>query len=238
MHSFDYMNAPTSAKAVELLGTVRDQAKIIAGGTDLLDELKEGLIQPKQLINIKPNSALRQISFDPAAGLRLGSLVTLAEAEEHPAIRKNFPILAEAVSVVASPQIRNVATVGGNLCQRPRCWYYRDQSLHCRRKGGPVCYSVAGENQYHAILGGAGCYIIHPSDLAPVLIALNAEVRIAGPGGARTMPLGKFFILPKVDITRENVLKQNEIVEEVTVPAASAGKAGKPSRKAPSAPRR
>ncbi len=226
MHSFDYVNAPTSAKAIELLGTVRDQAKIVAGGTDLLDELKEGLIKPKQLVNIKANAGLRHIAFDAVGGLRLGALATLSEVEDHPAVRKNFPILAEAVRVVASPQIRNVATVGGNLCQRPRCWYYRDEALHCRRKGGPICYSVAGENQYHAILGGAGCYIVHPSDLAPVLIALNAEVRIVGLAGPRMMPLEKFFILPRVDITRENVLKQNEIVEEVTLPAASAGRAG------------
>ncbi len=226
MHNFDYISAPTSAKAIELLGTVRDQAKIIAGGTDLLDELKEGLIKPKQLVNIKANAALRKITFDATAGLRLGALVTLSEVEEHPAVRKNFPILVEAVGVVASPQIRNVATVGGNLCQRPRCWYYRDEALHCRRKGGPICYSVAGENQYHAILGGAGCYIVHPSDLAPALIALNAQVRIAGPAGPRMMPLEKFFILPRVDITRENVLQQNEIVEEVTVPAPSAGRRG------------
>jgi xanthine dehydrogenase YagS FAD-binding subunit len=228
MHSFDYVNAPTSVQAVRLLGTVRDQAKIVAGGTDLLDELKEGLITPKQLVNIKTNAALRGISYDAARGLRLGALATLSEVEEHPAVRKYFPLLAEAASVVASPQIRNVATVGGNLCQRPRCWYYRDQGLDCRRKGGPICYSVGGENQYHAIFGGAGCYIVHPSDLAPALIALDAQVRIAGPAGSRSVPLEEFFILPRVDITRENVLKQNEIVEEVTVagPGASAGRRG------------
>ncbi len=226
MHSFDYVNAPTSAKAIQLLGAVRDETKIIAGGTDLLDELKEGLVKPKQLVNIKANAGLRHITFDPAGSLRLGALATLSEVEDHPAVRKNFAILAEAIGAVASPQIRNVATVGGNLCQRPRCWYYRDQALHCRRKGGPICYSVAGENQYHAVLGGTGCYIVHPSDLAPVLIALDAEVRIVGLAGSRSMPLEKFFILPRVDITRENILKQNEIVEEVTVPAASAGKSG------------
>ena len=227
MHSFDYVNAATSAKAIELLGTVRDGAKIIAGGTDLLDELKEGLIKPKQLVNIKANAGLRRIAFDPAGDLRLGALATLSEVEDDAVVRKMFPILAEAVGVVASPQIRNVATVGGNLCQRPRCWYYRDEALHCRRKGGPICYSVAGENQYHAIFGGAGCYIVHPSDLAPALMALDAEIRIVGPGGPRTMPLEKFFILPRVDITRENVLKQNEMVEEIRVPAAAAGRGGR-----------
>lgn len=221
MHSFDWVDANSSEQAVRLLGKTRDKAKVLAGGTDLLDELKEGIVAPERLINIKSNKALRYIRFAPATGLHLGALTTLAELEEHSTLREHYPILFQAVGQIASPQIRNVATVGGNLCQRPRCCYYRNDAFHCKRKAGPVCFSVNGENMYHAILGGHQCYIVHPSDLAPPLIALGASLTLFGPAGRRTIPLEKFFIGPKANILRENILGQNEIVEEVWVPAPS-----------------
>lgn len=229
MRNFTYVDARSITRAVSLLSTgvpeVSGRAKIIAGGTDLLDELKEGLIAPERLVNIKANPSLKYIRLD-ATGLHLGVLATLTEVENDAQVREHYPVLAAAVLLIASPQIRNVATVGGNLCQRPRCWYYRNDALHCKRKGGPICYSVAGENTYHAILGGHECYIVHPSDLAPPLMALRAQVTIAGPQGRRTLPLKDFFIGPVVDITRENILAQNELVTEVSVPVPPPGTRG------------
>ncbi|MBI4467466.1 MAG: xanthine dehydrogenase family protein subunit M [Acidobacteria bacterium] len=223
MRNFEFVNAPTTERAIELLGP---QAKLIAGGTDLLDELKEGLIAPERLVNLKANRALKYLRFSPSEGLRLGALTTLSELETDRTVREHYPMLAAAVRVIASPQIRNMATVGGNLCQRPRCWYYRNDALHCTRKGGPICYAVSGENQYHAILGGHLCFIVHPSDLAPALMAYDARISYAGPGGRKTLPLGEFFVGPAVNITRENLLQPNEVVEEISLPTPAAGTRG------------
>lgn len=223
MRNFDYVNAPTTQRAVQLLGP---RAKILAGGTDLLDELKEGLIAPARLVNIKANKGLKYIRFARPTGLQIGALATLTDLETDANVREHYPMLVSALRVIASQQIRNVATVGGNLCQRPRCWYYRDEALHCARKGGPICYAVAGENQYHAILGGHTCFIVHPSDLAPALIAYGAEITYLGPGGRKVLPLGKFFIGPAADITRENVLAANDVVESIHVPGPAAGSRG------------
>ena len=234
MRNFEFVNAATTERAIELLGTERGQAKILAGGTDLLDELKEGLIAPERLVNLKANTALKYLRFSPAEGLQIGALTTLSELEENAAVRERYPMLAAAVRVIASPQIRNMATVGGNLCQRPRCWYYRNDALDCARKGGPICYAVSGENQYHAILGGHLCFIVHPSDLAPALIAHEAKITYAGlapsgaeePVGRKTIPLAEFFVGPERDITRETVLEPNEVVEEISVPAPAANARG------------
>jgi xanthine dehydrogenase YagS FAD-binding subunit len=226
VRNFEYVNARSTAQAVQILGVRRGKAKILAGGTDLLDELKEGVQSPGVLVNLKAAKALKYIRFSPATGLQLGALATLAEVAEHAAVRERYAMLSESIAQIASPQIRHVATVGGNLCQRPRCWYYRDQALHCARKGGPFCYAVGGENTYHAILGGHVCFIVHPSDLAPALIAYGARVSYSGPAGPKTLPLEKFFIGPAVDITRENVLGPSDVVESVTVPAPAAGTRG------------
>ena len=226
MRNFEFVNAATTERAIELLGTDRGRAQILAGGTDLLDELKEGLIAPERLVNLKANKNLKYLRFSPADGLKIGALTTLSELEVHAAVRGRYPMLAAAVRVIASPQIRNMATVGGNLCQRPRCWYYRNDALDCARKGGPICYAVSGENQYHAILGGHLCFIVHPSDLAPALIAHEAKITYAGPGGRKTIPLAEFFLGPEKDITRETVLAPNEVVEEISVPTPTANARG------------
>lgn len=230
MRNFEYVSADTTERAVELLGSGKEdptrRPKILAGGTDLLDEMKEGLIAPSRLVNLKANGGLRFLRFDRGEGLRIGSLTTLSELEGDEDVRARYPGLAAAVASVASPQIRNMATVGGNLCQRPRCWYYRDEGLLCARKRGPICYAMVGENTFHAILGGSGCIIVHPSDLAPALIAHDATIAMAGPGGRRTLPLGEFFVGPEVDITRENVLAPDEVVEEIAVPAPGRGSRG------------
>jgi len=226
VRNFEFVNAATTERAIELLGTDRGRAQILAGGTDLLDELKEGLIAPERLVNLKANKNLKYLRFSPADGLKIGALTTLSELEVHAAVRGRYPMLAAAVRVIASPQIRNMATVGGNLCQRPRCWYYRNDALDCARKGGPICYAVSGENQYHAILGGHLCFIVHPSDLAPALIAHEAKITYAGPGGRKTIPLAEFFLGPEKDITRETVLAPNEVVEEISVPTPTANARG------------
>jgi xanthine dehydrogenase YagS FAD-binding subunit len=230
VRNFEYLSADTTGHAVELLGPGKDnpvrRPKLIAGGTDLLDEMEEGLIAPARLVNLKANGDLRFIRFGAADGMRIGALATLSELQRHEAIGAHYPGLAAAVAVIASPQIRNVATVAGNLCQRPRCWYYRDEALPCARKRGPICYALEGENNYHAIFGGSGCIIVHPSDLAPVLIAHDASITIAGPDGRRTIRLEEFFIGPAVDITRENILAPDEVVEEIAVPPPSRGSRG------------
>ena len=217
MENFAYINTTSVEEASSLLGEDWDETKIIAGGTDLLGELKEYIETPKKVVNLKTIPGLNEINAD-SSGLTIGALVTLAEIAAHPTIQKHYTVLAEAADSVASPQIRNVGTLGGNLCQRPRCWYYRNPDIICLKKGGDICYAVEGLNKYHAIFGGGPVYIVHPSDVAPALIALGATVKIIGPGEEKTMPLEDFFILPEVNPQRENVLEPNEVVAEVHIP--------------------
>ena len=154
------------------------------------------------------------------AELRIGGLVTLTWLSTHPAVASGYRVLAEAAGSVATPQIRNVATLAGNLCQRPWCWYYR-QRFPCYKHGGSRCFSRTGESQFNAIFGGGPSYIVHPSDTAPALVALDARFRLVGPGGDRVVPAGEFFTLPRVDVARENVLEPTEVLADVTVPTAS-----------------
>lgn len=218
MQVFEYVKPDSVQEAIKALGRSFSEAKILAGGTDLLGELKEGLIAPNRLVNIKGVPNLRYIRFSEKDGLRLGALATLSEISAHHIIRQRFTALAEAANSVATPQIRNVGTIGGNLCQRPRCWYYRDRNTYCLKKMGHLCFAYNGENKYHAILGGGPCYIVHPSDCAPSLIALNASVTIVSPRGKRVMPLAEFFIPPMKRLDHETILEPDEIVTEVHVP--------------------
>ncbi len=218
MRPFEYVKPASLDDAVKALGRNFSDAKILAGGIDLLGELKEGIIAPNRLVNLKGVSELRYIHFTEKDGLRLGALTTLTEIETHPIIRKRFTALAESARSVAAPQIRHVGTIGGNLCQRPRCWYYRDEHTRCLKKGGPLCFAYNGENKYHAILGGGPCYIVHPSDCAPALIALNASVTLISPRGKRTVPLEEFFVLPSRRLDHETMIEPDEIVTEVHVP--------------------
>lgn len=227
MKRFEW-TAPTSvSEAVELLRSAPsfadpDEApRPLAGGQDLLTTMKEYILRPSRLVNLKAIRGLDRIQGDGKRGLRIGALATLARLEEHPVVRRDFPAIAEAARSVASPQIRNIGTIGGNLCQRPRCWYYRLEEVVCLKKGGTQCYAASGENKYNAILGGGPSYIVHPSDLAPVLIALGASVTIAGTEGTRTVALEKFFTLPSEgSIRRENILRHDEIITEIQVPAS------------------
>ncbi|MBV9850688.1 MAG: xanthine dehydrogenase family protein subunit M [Armatimonadetes bacterium] len=225
MKAFELIHPQTVAEATRLLAEGGyDAARPMGGGQDLLGTMKDYILTPDRVVDLKRIPGLSRIAYDPAQGLSLGALVTITEVEEHPGIRRHFAALAEAASSIASIQIRNVGTVGGNLCQRPRCWYYRNEHIVCLKKGGSKCYAApdSAENKYNAILGGGPSYIVHPSDLAPVLMAFSAVLTIAGPGGkARKLPIAEFFTLPgEGSVTRENVLQPGEIVTEVFVPAS------------------
>jgi xanthine dehydrogenase YagS FAD-binding subunit len=217
---FTYVRAKSVADGVRQL-TVPG-AKLHAGGTDLLGCLRDGVFRADKLVSVSGLAGLRGISPAPTGGLRIGALTTHAQIMADKTITEHYRALAQASAAVASPQLRNQGTIGGNLCQRPRCWYFRGD-FHCLRKGGEQCFAEGGENQYHAIFGGDRCYIVHPSDTAPALIALGARVRIAGAGAARVVPLSSFFVGPKTNITRETVLEKNEIVTEILLPAAEPG---------------
>lgn len=220
MKSFEYLQPQTVADAVRLLNQPDTMA--IAGGQDLLGAMKDGLFEPERLVNLKSLPGLREIRETPT-GLRIGALVTLSEIAAHPVIRRDYTALAEAAESVATPQIRNVGTLGGNLCQRPRCWYYRDPHTPCAKKGGEICYAVRGDNRYHAIISPGPCYIVHPSDCAPALIALGATVTIVGQKGERTLPLRQFFQMPDKNLLGENILQRGELVTHVTVPKPAPG---------------
>jgi xanthine dehydrogenase YagS FAD-binding subunit len=227
MKTFEWANPTSVNEAVKLLtvpsaATDIDEApRPIAGGQDLLTTMKDYTSRPARLVNLKHIAGLNRIALN-ARGLTIGALVTLAELEEHAGVRKSFPGLSEAAHSIATPQIRNLGTVGGNLCQRPRCWYFRLEEVVCLKKGGSECYAATGENKYNAIIGGGPSYIVHPSDLAPVLLALDARVTVTGAAGKRVIPLDKFFTLPSQgNIRRENVLTNDDIITEIFVPASA-----------------
>src|SRR3989441_10642079 len=227
MKAFEWMNAMTVAEAVSALKSapaptdLDDAPRPIAGGQDLLTTMKEYITRPVRVVNLKSIRGLDKIESDGKGGLRIGALVTLSQLEESLLLRRSFPGLAEAAHSVGTPQIRHLGTVGGNLCQRPRCWYFRLEEVVCLKKGGSECYAATGENKYHAIFGGGPSYIVHPSDLAPMLLALGASVSVVGPGSKRTIALDKFFTLPADgNLRRENVLRNDEIITEVRVPAS------------------
>ena len=192
-----------------------------AGGIDVSDRLKEHLDEPTALVNLR---RLRDLDFVRADGstLRLGPLVTLATLASDARILKQAPALAEAAEAAATPQIRNAATLGGNLAQRPRCWYFRREDFHCRRKGGTECFALDGQNEMHAVFDNDLCAIVHPSATATALTALGASLLLKGPGGERTLAMEDFFVRPETDVTRENVLRPGELIVEVRVPSGRA----------------
>ena len=225
MRPFEYVSPSSRAQAVSLLGTAWGNTEILAGGTDLLALMKDDVVAPKRLINIKEIKDLRGVSLS-AQGLRIGALTTLGDLADDANVKKNYPALAEALIEAASPQIRNLATLGGNLCQRPRCWYFRNGlGLLPKDENGKELVA-AGENRYHAILGNDGpAKFVSPSTIVPVLIAYGAMVRIEGPKGKRELPLEKFFVIPRTDSEREHDLRPNEVITEVVIPPAAGVKA-------------
>lgn len=198
-------------------------ARVHAGGTDLLGCLREDILTAEKVVSISRIDTLRGVAKAADGGLRIGALTTIAEVAAHPLIRERYAALARGAAEVGSPQLRNQGTIGGNICQKPRCWYYRGE-FHCLRKGGNLCYAVGGENQFHCILGGQDCFIVHPSDTAPALVAFGAVVRVAGPAGERQVPLENFHVPPADDVTRETVLEEGEIVTEIRLPPPPTGR--------------
>jgi xanthine dehydrogenase YagS FAD-binding subunit len=223
MDNFSYSRPATLREAATLLERERGKVALIAGGTDLLGELKDNLASPARLVTIRHLKDLQGIRA-ARGGLSIGAATLLADVVESTAVQQQAPLLAMAAGKVGTPQIRNMGTIGGNICQRPRCWYYRN-NYPCFKHGGTVCFSATGENDYHAILEGGPSFIVHPSDTAPALVALGATVRIATRGRERTVPISQFFVTPRQDPRRENILLPDEIVTAIEVPNAPAGSA-------------
>lgn len=217
--TFTYVKPTTISQAVRELAA--PGARVHAGGTDVLGCLRDRVFTASKLVSLNGLAELRGVSELPDGGLRVGALTTLAELASHENVTTRYHALAAAAGAAASPQLRNQGTVGGNLCQRPRCWYYRGD-FHCARKGGDTCYAKEGENQLHAIFGGDVCVMVHPSDTAPALMALQASVRLVGPRGARTVPLDAFFVLPSKDYTRETVVEPDELLTDILLPPSPA----------------
>jgi xanthine dehydrogenase YagS FAD-binding subunit len=222
MKQFALYNPTTLTEAAELLGADPPRTRLLAGGMDLLGRMKFRVDAPERVVNLKSIPGLDAVRETPE-GLSLGPLVKLTDIGESPVVQKNYRALAQAAESVGSVQIRNSGTVGGNLCQHPRCWYYRHPDFPCLQKGGPICYAQGGENRYHAILGGGPCFFAHPSDLAPALIALDASARLVGPKGERTVALEKLYRLPMEQLGVGLALEPGEILAEIRVPAPKPG---------------
>jgi xanthine dehydrogenase YagS FAD-binding subunit len=218
--NFSYVRAESLEEAFEQLSS--DGSRIHAGGTDLLGCLRDRVFGAGKLVSISRIKELHGVRETADGGLRIGALTTITEVAQSSLIQERYTALARGASEVASPQLRNQGTIGGNLCQKPRCWYYRGE-FHCLRKGGKLCYAAAGENQFHCILGGHRCFIVHPSDTAPALIALDARVVIAGPKSSRAVSVEEFFVLPVQDVGRETILEPDEIVTEIILPPPMEG---------------
>ena len=219
MKTFTNANPKSLSEAVSLLKG--NNAAIVAGGSDLLGLVKERIVSPDVLVNLKSIPGMDQIK-EESGGLKIGALVSLDAVSRNPLIRSRYAVLAEAAGAVGTPQIRNAGTLAGNVCQRPWCWYLRN-AFPCYKNGGNTCFSVTGENQFHAIFGGGPSFIVHPSDTAPALVALDAKFRIVGPSGDRILAAADFFALPKADPSRENVLAKDEILAEIHLPAPAKG---------------
>ncbi len=213
----EHFDARTTDEALSLIEKYGTGAKIIAGGTDLVSLIKGKVIIPRVVVNIKLIPDLTYIQ-EYAEGIKIGVLTTLHDIESSSIIREKYKMLAEAAHSVGGPQIRNMGTIGGNLCQESRCWYYRRSSITgvsfcCYRKGGKRCYAPAGENAYHAIIGGNKCFGICPSDMASVFLALNAKLKIVGPTGQRKVAIENFYTV------LGNTMKPNEMIVEIDIPA-------------------
>jgi len=216
MPAFAYVRPKSLSEAVSSLKG--HGAHVLAGGSDLLGCLRDEIFEADKLVSLSElRKDLHGIARRSDGGLSIGALTTIAEIAADQRIQSGYPGLAQAASEVASPQLRNQGTIGGNLCQKPRCWYYRGD-FECLRKGGGRCYALGGENVFHCILGGRNCYIVHPSDTAPMLAALGAVLTISGPEGERTMPVDRLHVPPSDDPTRETYLSAGEIITSINLP--------------------
>src|SRR5262245_37108008 len=218
MKNFTYYRPASVEQAIGLLDKAWGKTELLAGGTDLLDLQKEYVAQPDKVVSLTGIDALKVIVIEKGT-IRIGAGVKLAEIADHAELKKLAPALTTAAGLIGGPQIRNMGTLGGNLCQRNRCWYFRDEHVQCLLKGGKKCFATDGENRYHAVFTeGHQCVIVHPSTLAPALIALTAQAGVLGPKGKRTIEGAKFFHAPKSEKDREHVLDPNELVLDVTIP--------------------
>ena len=218
MTSFTYQRPDSVADAVAALAD--SQAHALGGGTDLLVCVEEGIASPGSVVDLRAVRELGGVSAHEDGSVTIGAATSLSAIAEHEVIRERLPALASACEAVGSPALRNMGTLGGNLCQRPRCWYFR-RGIPCHKNGGSSCPARDGENQYHAILDGGPCFIVHPSDPAVALTALEALVDLRGAGGARTVPISRFFLLPRERMDRETDLRPGEIVVGVRIPGGS-----------------
>lgn len=217
MKSFEYLQ-PETIKAASKHLQKNNNSFPYAGGTDLLGLMKDEIIEPSQLVNLKNIGKYNSIEYNESEGLKIGALAKLSEIEEHPIVKEKYKVLAEAIAEIATLQLRNVGTLGGNICQRPRCFYFRGD-YDCIRKGGDTCFAITGNNKFHCIIGGGPCYIVHPSDTAVALIALDAKFKVFNGKEEKLISAKDFFILPEVDDTRENILNKGDLLLEIIVPA-------------------
>ena len=226
MKAFSYVNPANERDAVRALGSDRNKVMPLAGGQDLLARLKDYVAEPDKIVNVK--SALdASVTPAPGGGLKIGAAMKLVDLAEHAQVVKLYPAIARAAIEVGTPQIRNQGTVGGNLNQRPRCWYFRNEEFVCFKKGGNQCFSPSGENQFHAIFGNGPSFIVHPSSLAVPSVAYGATFRLAGPNGERMVPAAEYFTMPTLqNVETENVLAANELLTHVILPTPGAVKSG------------
>lgn len=224
MKAFAYVNPTNEKDAVAALTPDFERALPLGGGQDLLARMKDYITQPDRIVNVK--NALASTVAAANGGLRIGAAVKMVDLAEHADVARLYPAIVEAALEVGTPQIRNQGTVGGNLNQRPRCWYFRNEEFVCLKKGGNRCFSVSGENQFNAILGGGPSYIVHPSSLAVPMIAYGATFRLLGPNGERLVPAAEYFTLPTQNVRTENVLAPNELLTHVVLPPPGTVKSG------------
>lgn len=224
MKSFINSNARDAKHAASLAETARRKGQVAVfsgGGSDLLQLVKERIVEPDVVVNLRTMKGNDQVV--PAnGGVTIGGQITLDALSQNATIKRDYAVLAEAAATVATPQIRNFGTLAGNVMQRPWCWYYRN-GFKCFKAGGNQCFSITGENQFHAIFGGGPSFIVHPSDTAPALVALGATFHIAGPSGERTLSAADFFVLPKQNAARENALREDEVLESIHLPVPKPG---------------
>jgi len=232
MNKFEWLQVKTAQEAAKSAtctapqltvasrnGIMPNSAIIKAGGIDLLDLMKEGVLKSSCLVNIRSLPALQCASFEAGKGMQIGSLLTLSEIENNKDIRQRFAALAESAAHIATPNIRNVATVGGNLLQRPRCWYFRSADFDCLKKGGSHCFAIDGENKYHAIFDNQKCPAVHASTIAVALVALGASIDILGAEGkTKNIKVENFFNGPSIDVQKENSLAPNELITFIRIP--------------------
>ena len=228
MRAFELYDATSVSQAVDLLRQNSNRTvKVVGGGSDLIGGMMKdwvsgkGLPFPDVLIDLTTIKDLTSISVGDTTSI--GAAVTLTDVIDNKDLQGKFPLLVAAAQSVASPLIRNFGTLGGNINQRPRCWFFRGEDFNCYKKGGDFCYAVTGDNRYHAVIGGELCYIVHPSDTATALLALNAKAKIAGVGGNRDVAFDSYFIGPREDVLRENVLKKDEFMTNVEIPSPASG---------------